>query len=317
MNRRQTLLVGLVLASVAGLVTWWVTSPKGPTEPPSPAQARQQVLVTTRPFGELAPLDPAGVVVQAMPSEDVPPEAVTLLDAVKGRYAARPLEAGTVLRRSDLWEGKVLDLTRGIPAGRRALNIQVSREVNFGQHLQPGQWVDVVGTFPTDRLVIQGVQVLGVYHSLPAAAEEKADRMLVTLAVTPAEATRLLQAEATGQLRLMLRSAAEKEGIRPTPPPAPPSPAPPKGQGSPPKAPPAKAPAAKPISKPAPAVRKAPSAPRAKPKPSYRRSSYRPKVKCYPRRHASRKPKPTASTSRTWQVKVIRGTEVHKVTVGR
>lgn len=275
--------------------------------------------MTTRPFGELAPLDPAGIAVKLLPPEDVPAEAVTLLDAVKGRYAARPLEAGTVLRRSDLWEGKALDLAQGIPAGRRALNIRVAREVNFGPHLKPGQWVDVVGTFPQDRLIIQGAQVLGVYHPLPASAEEKADQMLVTLAVNPGEADRLLQAEATGKLRLVLRSAVEKGSSGPTkPPPAPSRAAPPKGQGSPPRpAPAAQASASKPAPKPTSAVRKASPAPKARLKPSYRRSSVRPKAKSHSRRHSYRKPQQTAPPSHKWQVKVIRGTEVQKVTVGR
>lgn len=275
--------------------------------------------MTTRPFGELAPLDPGGIAVKFLPPEDVPSGAVTLLDAVKGRYAARPLEAGTVLRRSDLWEGKALDLAQGLPAGRRALNIRVAREVNFGQHLKPGQWVDVVGTFPQDRLVIQGAQVLGVYHPLPASAEEKADQMLVTLAVNPAEADRLLQAEATGKLRLVLRSAADKGGSGPIKSsPAPSRVTPPKGQGSPPRpAPAAKVSASKPAPKPTPAARKASPAPKARPKPSYRRASARPKAKSYSRRHSYRKPQQTAPPSPKWQVKVIRGTEVQKVTVGR
>ncbi len=320
MDRKQTLLVGLLLASVAALITWRATSPKVQREPVR--EAMRYVLVTTRSFGKWAPLDPGGVEVKPLPPEKVPPDAVTWGDAVRGRYAARPLEVGTILQRSDLWEGKVLDLTQNLPGGRRALNIKVAKEVNFGQGLQPGQWVDVMGTFPQERKVIQGAQVLGVYRPSGQAPGET-DQMVVTLSVTPADADRLLQAEEAGRLRLVLRPAPGREKIEPSRPPAtvsqpaPKVPAPPKVAPS--KTAPsgkAKAPTAAP--KPSRPVQKIAPRAKAKPKPSYRRPSARRKAKSsYRRRSSSQSHKVASRPPHKWEVKVIRGTDLQKVTVGR
>lgn len=273
MDRKQTLVVCLLLATAAALITWKFTAPQGQ---PKPAQGMQLVLTTQRPFRALAPLDAGGLEVKWAPLENVPAEAVTLLDAVKDRYAGRPLEAGAILRQSDLWAGKALDLTQEIPAGRRALNIQVERGVNFGKDLQPGQWVDVVGTFPKDRLVIQGGQVLGVYHP-----PGKTDRMLVTLAVPAANVQSLIEAEKGGKLRLVLRPPPAKEGVPPSKPPAasqalPATPTKPTAKPLPTKAAPSgKAKVSKPAPKPAASVRKAPRRVKGGSKPFYRRRSSR------------------------------------------
>jgi pilus assembly protein CpaB len=124
---------------------------------------------------------------------------------------------------------------------------------------KPGNHVDVLATFTTERgmvtrTVLQDVEILALGAEIqPASKDPNADKQseatqqpTATLAVLPAEAEKLILAEARGKLRLALRAVEDdtfragrgtkeiqvtgvppKEEARPAPPPAPTPAAPP------------------------------------------------------------------------------------------
>jgi pilus assembly protein CpaB len=186
-----------------------------------------RVVMTTQRVEEFAPIAPEALTVQEVDRKSIPEGAIRSVEEVKNCVAARPLHAGSVLRSEDLLSVETLGLAAEIPPGRRAMTVEVDRVANVGGVLKPGRFVDVIATFDEGRVaktVIQRVQVMAVYRrqAREVQGEEtggrEPDNMLVTLAVSPAEANRLALADEAGELRLALRPVRDTdwEGVLPT-----------------------------------------------------------------------------------------------------
>jgi pilus assembly protein CpaB len=146
------------------------------------------------------------------------------VNLVEGRITKETIGAGKAIRE-DLLLGidQVLpDLADRLPAGHRALTIAVQGADTGGKRLAEGDYIDIAltveGTHPdlgevTTRTLLKNVLVVDAGAVEPIARNARrgaeAASSLITVAVPPADANRLIVAQRTGTLQATLVSAAD------------------------------------------------------------------------------------------------------------
>lgn len=155
----------------------------------------------------------------SVPAEYVQPGAVQDISKAVGIVAREQIVAGEqVTQRRLLIEGRSAGFTGIIPAGKLAMSVAVTEVSGVAGLVKPGDYVDVVVTFdtnlvgdqPLSQIFLQNIRVLAANRetetgSGDGAKKETANKMTVTLAVSPDDATRLAVADEKGKIRLALR----------------------------------------------------------------------------------------------------------------
>lgn len=202
--------------AVAALATWSVRAYLvAAARQPPPIETSPVVLMAAEVAGR-ALVAAGDVKLREMPVEFIPKGAVSRLGDAVGRMARVPLYPGEVLLASKLAPpGETPGLVHGIPAGERAVTIQVNEIIGVGGFIEPGHRVDIIATFDQElmevdrsQLLLQDILVLAVAQATGARhgpVQEVREYTSVTLAVTPQDATRLVLADERGSLRLLLR----------------------------------------------------------------------------------------------------------------
>jgi pilus assembly protein CpaB len=215
------------------------------------AAADVQVVVATARI-EAGTVIEAGMLKVAPVSESSLVEgALTSQDDLVGLIARYPVEKGAQLTASTVGQqgdanGSLLG--RVIPAGKRAMTVEVSEERVFGGLLAPGDHVDVIAIYQRTEgeeefqeaiALVQNVEVLsvadeslipvtredkdgnpivtdesaGVLGTSPDDPEAQPEARSVTLAVDPADALRVALAQEEGSLWLSLRGSGDNETL--------------------------------------------------------------------------------------------------------
>lgn len=207
----------LFWAAVLGLITAW-----GVTAYLNSLQETEPVIIARQAIPARVEIRPDMVTVIQVNRADrkrLADHAFQSIDDVVGRYTRKPIEAGEVLRdrpgdfttpgemqaNPRTGEGALADF---IAPNTRAMTLKLDRQAVLGQHLLPGNRVDVIFTSKSDStggvyssLILQLVQVLDIEYPAEDASDEDA---LVTLLVTAEQAVDLALAKRTGSVDLAL-----------------------------------------------------------------------------------------------------------------
>lgn len=116
-----------------------------------------------------------------------------------------------------------------IPEGMRAVSINVNEQIDVGNLIRPGDYVDIVASFEKEEVqtldsvtvypritktIIQNVEVLAFGQSMsPDDAPPAQTPVTVTLAVSPQDAEKLVYASDYAVLRLALRGVDDKNSV--------------------------------------------------------------------------------------------------------
>ena len=187
------------------------------------------VLVATRDILKNNVIEEDMLEVREIPKRFVQPGALkNPLDAV-GRLASSPIMAGEQVAGTKLLSfGEETGLAVKIPAGMRAVSINIDENSGVGGLIKPDNYVDVIGTFNfgdqskdsyLTSTIFQDVRVLAVSHDLGAARAKAAgdtgssnsNKTTITLALDPQQAQDVILAQQSGELYLSLRSLSESE----------------------------------------------------------------------------------------------------------
>jgi len=206
------------------------------------------VLVAKEDIPAGAMIDPNKLEVKIVPKQYLQPQAATSLDRIAGMLTLTTISKGEQITLSKLsfkqaaGGGGLAGLT---PVGKRAVTISVDNLASLAGMLKPGDYVDVIAMVPipvqapgskqmtTQAAVVplfQNVLVLAVGQQTGAApvASEAGGRYaapapkeaspLITLALSPQEASLIAFVEEQGKIRLVLRSPADSQtqSIQPT-----------------------------------------------------------------------------------------------------
>jgi len=247
----------LVLIAIGLGVAGYVMTQRSAPAPSAQTQvvasnrsAGYPVVVAAQTLSAGAPISANSVKVIAFPEQ--PTGAFSSTDQVVGAVPSINIEQGVPVLRSSLVSG----LATQVPAGFRALALHVNEVTAVGDHVRPGDFVDVffylpsqqgalAGSAPTQaRLLLSDLRVLAVGpqtvnkdvaltkpSSMGPAAQKSTEYeapatppQSVVLQVPTAEVAKLVLAEQSGQLFLALRNPKDDHvptpDIFPTPPPA-------------------------------------------------------------------------------------------------
>jgi len=161
--------------------------------------------------------------VEAMPLRYIPAGAISSPDVAVGRQVKWDVVPGDLLMEEKLAKpGENVMASLPNPHGERAVTIKVDEFVGVAGFVQPSSIVDVIATWDEDRsahskVILQNIKVLAVAQDNQRPDDPKAKvTSSVTLAVTPAEAEKIVLATERGTIRLAMRSAQETVVVKTT-----------------------------------------------------------------------------------------------------
>ena len=244
MQRRLALIIGVVLSLLAIFMVKVYTDQQRRFVQQAAAQQlakeranQSAVLVAKQDIGKGTLIDETMLEVAIIPNQYVQPNAVGSLDRIGGMVAAVPIAKGEQISASKLTSTQQAtggSLAMVTPIGKRAVSISVDNIASLAGMIRPGDYVDVVGMIPTAMdptgkevrqvsmmPLFQNVLILAVGQDLGGVAmeaggryrkeEPKAPSPIVTLALSPQEASLIAFVQEQGKIRLILRSPADSQ----------------------------------------------------------------------------------------------------------
>lgn len=216
-NRRAILFLGL--AALSGLATAFVARQAAEQRPVGMPVVVASQVATIGQAAELAQLR----VVTWPHDEALPQGAFSDPSLLAGRVLARNVVAGElVLESSLLPQGSEAGLGALIGETSRAVSVQVDEFVGVAGFVQPGSKVDVLATIGSggntparSEAVLQNVKVLAVDVRTVGGDGTPQTARVVTLEVSPRQAEALVQAEASGKIKLAMRNPKDESHSRP------------------------------------------------------------------------------------------------------
>jgi len=211
MNRNtRTLIVVLIALAAAGVASYgaYVMIRRIPVRQVEVASTFVVAAAHNVPTG--ARLTPQDVKLIPWPARAQVPGSFNTVEAVANRAVL-----STVLENEPITEAKLASADAGaglqmtIPEGMRAISVRVNEVVGVAGFVVPGTKVDVFVTLAdATRVVVSNVQVLtaGTRYDQDKSKGEPIPSSVVTLLLTPEDASRVVLASAEGQIMLALRN---------------------------------------------------------------------------------------------------------------
>lgn len=238
-SNRLVLLVGVFLAIVAFvLVALTLGSPSASTEP-----EKGVIVVATKDLPLGSKLTEDAVTTREVALADVAASSYGDVSKVIGQTIAQSVTAGQEIDQQVLTgsAGSIAGRLE-VPAGKRAVSVEVNQVTGVGTLIRPGDYVDLVIALGGDRfpivtvendtaspiqgvnstsvkILLQGMQVLGTLLPTPTEAQQQQGtdestsltgrNQIVILAVDAQQAEVIKYAQVDGDISLVLRSSAD------------------------------------------------------------------------------------------------------------
>ena len=189
-------------------------------------EKKAYVLVAAASIPAGTTIDETMVKFDAVPERYVQPKALNSQSLAVGKRTIADIFPGEQIMSTKLTlMVKDTSLAMRTPQGKRAITLTIPFLSAVGGKVRPGDYVDVVGTFPYNAVVdgkqitemvsvtlFQNVLVLGIEGGAPAERGKPAAAptdLMLTLALAPKEVALLTYALDQGKLRLVLRPPLE------------------------------------------------------------------------------------------------------------
>ncbi|HVL81231.1 MAG TPA: Flp pilus assembly protein CpaB [Actinomycetota bacterium] len=221
MKTRSTTIIaaGVVTALIGALTVFaYARSVQGQTGGRDAVSA----FVATSDIPAGAKWEDASVAEKEVPADVRPASAVTSRDQLAGRTAVRAISAGEVVTTAAFGASDHAPAGGlGIPPGHNAVTINVGAPQGVARFVQPGDLVNVFASFKgaadvrpatVTKLILSNVQVLQNRSASEVASRtgaESSGELLITVAVTPADAEQLIFAKENASLWLGLVHAGD------------------------------------------------------------------------------------------------------------
>lgn len=233
-----------VLFAVAlgsGAVSAWLVaampvSTSGAERPEQKPVLLEQVLVTAETLAQGEPIKQEQMRWQPWPKEALTPAFITQAsqpDAPKelaGLIVLAPMSKGEPLFKDKVAPMTASYLSAALSPGMRAVAIPISAAKTAGGFILPNDRVDVMLAVPCRpedgchggtivHNILQNVRVLAIDQGKDSLTESVIVGKTATLELEPQQAARLIGADATGTLSLVLRSASDNDELSVSAPP--------------------------------------------------------------------------------------------------
>jgi pilus assembly protein CpaB len=151
-----------------------------------------------------------------VPEGSYPAKCLKSFDEIRGQKLGKAKSEEEAVFKDDILTASSSGIIANLPEGQRAMAIRVNPETLVGGFVLPGSRVDVIATFAngtgevTAETIMQNVLVLAVDMIINREDKQAMLGSTVTFAVKPEEAMRLSVASRATDIRLVLRSPADK-----------------------------------------------------------------------------------------------------------
>lgn len=227
MNRNRMLIAAAVAILVGFLASSFVYKQMKKATAAKPVVTTQMVVALTRlPLGTR--LQPQHLRLLPWAAADPVPGMFTRLEDCVNRALTT-----SVVENEPILEGKLAPKEAGaglpatIPEGMRALSVAVNDVVAVAGFVVPGTVVDVLVTGSVDggrgsnsvtRTILENVRVLAAGQKVEQDKEGKPQTVpVITLLVSPEEASKLTMASTEGKIQLALRNTIDTKQANPPP----------------------------------------------------------------------------------------------------
>jgi pilus assembly protein CpaB len=222
-RQKKLLLFGAAWVS-ALLLTWLFYA-----QAAAPRQEKMlRIVVASRDMPVGTQLNKTNLKLANYPEKDVPKGVAFKIADAEGRVAMVPLSTNEPVLQSKISATTSVEgVSSTIPAGYRAMSVQITDVSGVAGLIQPGSKVDVLFTRPgsmaeaTTSTILQDVRVLSTGRTIQAGqtVDPKAPKSpVVTLVLLPAQAQKLELAKNQGKISLSLRNpldATQAENTEP------------------------------------------------------------------------------------------------------
>src|SRR5882724_10788611 len=222
-RQKKLLLFGAAWVS-ALLLTWLFYA-----QAAAPRQEKMlRIVVASRDMPVGTQLKKTDLKLANYPEKDVPKGVAFKIADAEGRVAMVPLSTNEPVLQSKISATTSVEgVSSTIPAGYRAMSVQITDVSGVAGLIQPGSKVDVLFTRPgsmaeaTTSIILQDVKVLSTGRTLQTGqtVDARAPKSpVVTLVLLPAQAQKLELAKNQGKISLSLRNpldATQAENTEP------------------------------------------------------------------------------------------------------
>jgi pilus assembly protein CpaB len=219
---RKIIIISLILSLLtAGLVYYYVSNASA--KPVHIEYANVYVAVKTMPAKYKitdSDIKPAKVQKELLNSR-----AVFNKSDIVGKRLKDSVIEGEQIITDRLADDSKTSLSYNIPAGKRAVSIDVKEQTDVADLIRPGDFVDVIASFEKEetdqgtnktvyaritKIIIQNIKVLALGQDTNITEDKLKDpSKTVTLALEPKDVEKLVYASEYGVLRLALRAAGD------------------------------------------------------------------------------------------------------------
>lgn len=239
MAKKKLLIAAIVVGLFAAFLVYLYAKQLQEEKEELTANQRAVIVAATDiPVG--TPLSEDAVTTEDVPEQFLPgnPLLASDVNIYLGQPVSEDIAAGDMILTSDFAVSEVARTLSGrIPSGERAMTIPVDAISGVGGLLQPGDRVDILGTFPVgqeDELIpeasggesigyvtmslLQNVTLLAVGQNISDAYEQggqvhRGGYGHVTMSMTPEEAELMIVAQTRGDLTLLLRNREDLDTV--------------------------------------------------------------------------------------------------------
>ncbi|HHU33081.1 MAG: Flp pilus assembly protein CpaB [Zhaonellaceae bacterium] len=220
-NKKLIALAIILAIAVAGSVYYYLDQLQKTIDP----RLYKEVIVARENIPARTKVNESMLERKKVPVDYILPEAIEDESYCIGFITKAPVYKGEQVLKSrlvgadDTKEG----LAYKIPKGYRAVAIQINEVSGVGYNIRPSDRVDIMATFDFQieeqnreitqtSLILQNIEVLAMARNMNS-DETQGEVNTVTLAVSPLEAGKLIQASERGSIRLLLRSPIDEDSV--------------------------------------------------------------------------------------------------------
>jgi pilus assembly protein CpaB len=153
------------------------------------------------------------------------PKAVTNKSEILGKRLKDRIIEGEQILRDRLVDNNKMTLAYSVPAGKRAVSLNINEQLAVANMVRPGDFVDIIASFDKEdiedngakivyprmtKMVLQNIQVLALGQDQVISDDKISEPpKTLTLAVDPKDTEKLVYASEFGVLRFALRPVGD------------------------------------------------------------------------------------------------------------
>lgn len=222
-KNRKMLIIALTLSLITAALIYIYISGIKPEQTPEKEYIR--ICTAARTINGFTQISASDVTEIEVDKELYGEGMVTDKEQIIGKWALQDIAKGEFIRKERLGEEESLYFSYSIPAGTRAVSMNITEQVIVANLLRPGDHVGVIASFNKEeevyedrtvaypkitKIILQNIEVLALGQDRKLPAEKFQEQpTTITLAIKKEDVEKFVYATEYGIIRLALRPAGD------------------------------------------------------------------------------------------------------------